>query len=145
MSRLRFKTHLPSGRPQRCGVFKKSSAALCHVWSGMNAKPHTAQHCLYLAGQICRTLGIHQHLCFIHDASIDRMLSYFFSHFESEHFSRPCCMLLLCILRRYFSVAPLSMLSCFGTKQRFTQIRAAQLIVEKKKITILIHTFVRSH
>lgn len=31
-------------------------------------------------------------------------------------------------LRRYFSVAPLSMLSYLGTKQRFAQIRAAQLI-----------------
>ncbi len=61
--------------PQRCGVFKNRSAALCHVWSRVNVKPHTSCYFLYLASQICLAQGIHCIILILTHCSICLYLS----------------------------------------------------------------------
>lgn len=66
ISSVLFETHSPHG-DHREVVFLKRSAALCHVWSSVNVKPHTPCYCLYLASQIGLALHIHWHLFFTDD------------------------------------------------------------------------------
>ncbi len=83
MSSLLFETHLPHS-DHRDVVFLKRSAALCHVWSSVNVKPHTARYCLYLASQICLALGIHWHLFFTDD-TVSEIWPFFHQPIMSSH------------------------------------------------------------